>query len=103
MTYKDYGVFDTEVGDLVDDTSYEKFVNAPTGSQHIHLKDNVDKPDHYTRGSIEVIDFILDQHMDYMEGNVVKYISRYKYKNGVEDLRKAKWYIEKLIKEQCDL
>lgn len=65
---------------------------------NIYLK-SIDpaNPSHYKQGSIEVIDFILDQHMNYLEGNVIKYISRYKYKNGLEDLHKAKWYIEKLI------
>ena len=68
---------------------------------HIHLKPTPDSitPSHYKQGFIEVIDFILDQSMDYLEGNVVKYVSRYKYKNGLEDLQKAKWYIEKLIEE----
>jgi hypothetical protein len=35
--------------------------------------------------------------LDYHQGNVVKYVSRYRYKNGIEDLRKAKWYIDRLI------
>lgn len=65
---------------------------------HIHLKDPTN-PSHYKQGEIEVIDFILDQSMDYLEGNVIKYVSRYKYKNGLEDLRKAKWYVEKLIEQ----
>lgn len=66
---------------------------------HIHLKQtDVTNPSHYRMGNIEVIDFILDQQMDYLEGNAIKYISRYKYKNGLEDLRKAKWYLNKLIK-----
>lgn len=56
-------------------------------------------PAHYKQGSIETIEYILDQKMNYLEGNVVKYISRYKKKNGLEDLHKAKWYIERLIKE----
>jgi len=54
-------------------------------------------PDHYKQGKIEVIDFILDQKFNYLEGNIIKYISRYKTKNGVEDLRKAKWYLKELI------
>jgi len=54
-------------------------------------------PDHYKQGKIEVIDFILDQKFNYLEGNIIKYISRYKHKNGLEDLRKAKWYIKELI------
>jgi len=62
-------------------------------------KDNIN-PNHYKQGSIEVIDFILDQKMSYLEGNIIKYVSRYKFKNGIEDLNKAKWYIEKLIEQQ---
>ena len=62
-----------------------------------HTKDNIN-PDHYKQGNIEVIDFILDQRFNYLEGNVVKYISRYKKKNGLEDLHKAEWYLKELIK-----
>lgn len=60
--------------------------------------DNVN-PSHYKQGNIEVIDFILDQKFSYMEGNVVKYLSRYKNKNGLEDVKKARWYIDKIIRE----
>lgn len=63
-----------------------------------HTKDNIN-PSHYKQGNIEVIDFILDQKFNYLEGNVIKYISRYKYKNGLEDLNKARWYLDKLIGE----
>ena len=57
-------------------------------------------PDYYQKGNIEVTDFIIDQSMSFLEGNVVKYIARYKEKSGIEDLRKARWYLEKLIEEQ---
>lgn len=60
-----------------------------------HTKDNIN-PSHYKQGNIEVIDFILDQKFNYLEGNVIKYISRYKYKNGLEDLNKARWYLDLL-------
>ena len=60
--------------------------------------DNIN-PKHYQQGSIETIEYILDQKMNYFEGNVVKYISRYKMKNGLEDLQKASWYLNKLIQE----
>jgi len=62
----------------------------------ISMKDNIN-PDHYKQGNIEVIDFILDQKLSYLEGNVIKYISRYKNKNGLEDLKKAQWYLNKAI------
>jgi hypothetical protein len=60
--------------------------------------DSVERPKHYTKGSIEVWDFIVDQGLDYMEGNVVKYVCRYKHKNGLEDLKKAQAYLNKIIK-----
>jgi hypothetical protein len=63
------------------------------------MSDNVNQPKHYTQGKIEVIDFILDQKMNFLEGNVIKYVSRYKFKNGIEDLKKAAFYLNKLIKE----
>jgi len=64
------------------------------------MKKDAVNPSHYKKGNIEVIDFILDQKMSYLEGNIVKYISRYKYKNGIEDLAKAKWYMNRLFGEE---
>jgi len=37
--------------------------------------------------------------MDYFQGNVIKYVTRFKMKNGVEDLKKAEWYLQRLIKK----
>ena len=62
--------------------------------------ERVNHPKHYTGGKIEVWDFIVDQGMDYLEGNVVKYVSRWKSKNGVEGLLKARAYLDKLISLQ---
>ena len=68
--------------------------------------DNVEHPSHYLQGNRETIEVIKDVtgegFSNYIVGNIIKYISRYKYKNGVEDLRKARWYIDKLIKELED-
>jgi hypothetical protein len=60
------------------------------------VTDRID-PSHYKQGDIEVIDFILDQKFNYLEGNIIKYVSRYKTKNGLEDLKKAEWYLRELI------
>lgn len=68
-------------------------------SRSYKMKDNIN-PSHYQQGDIEVIDFILDQKMSYIEGNIIKYVCRYKFKNGLEDLNKAKWYLECLITSQ---
>ena len=63
--------------------------------------DPINSPTHYTRGKIEVFDFIEDQKMDYTEGAIIKYISRYKYKGRpLEDLQKAAWYLNKLIEKE---
>lgn len=65
------------------------------------LEDAVNSPSHYTQGNIEVIDFIMDQKLDYSEGNVVKYICRYKIKgNPIEDLMKARKYIDYLLQRE---
>jgi len=52
---------------------------------------------HYTNKKIQPIEYIMANELNFAEGNVVKYVSRYKDKNGLEDLRKAKQYIEFLI------
>ena len=59
-------------------------------------------PDHYQQGRIQVLDFITDQRFTYLEGNIVKYICRYKTKNGLEDLEKAQYYLNELIKLVAD-
>lgn len=66
------------------------------------MSDNVNHPSHYNTGNIEVINYIKDkfnytEFTGYLTGNIIKYISRYKYKNGVEDLKKAEWYLNYLI------
>ena len=59
-------------------------------------KELVNHPSHYNQG-IEVINFIESHKMDFNEGNVIKYVTRYKHKNGLEDLKKARWYLDRLI------
>ena len=56
-------------------------------------------PAHYRDGKIEVIDFIEDKGFGYNLGNVIKYVSRAGKKSDkiVEDLEKAKWYLQKEI------
>ena len=62
------------------------------------LTDNVNHPAHYKVGGIETIDFIEAKSLNYNLGNVVKYVSRARYKVGLlEDLRKAEWYLKREI------
>ena len=66
----------------------------------------VTKPQHYNKGGIEAIDYIKQQlgpgFGDYCAGNVMKYLHRFKYKNGVEDLKKAQVYLNWLIEDQTN-
>lgn len=64
------------------------------------MADNIKEPQHYTANKIEPIDFIIQNKFDFCEGNVIKYISRWRKKNGVEDLKKAKQYIDFLIEKE---
>ena len=63
------------------------------------MKNNIDHPDYYNDGKIEVIDFIEDKDLNFNLGNVIKYVARHgkKSDNAIEDLEKAKWYIEREI------
>ena len=63
-------------------------------------KEMVNHPDHYNAASMEVIDAIdgLGYAEGFCVGSIIKYVTRYKHKNGIEDLKKAKWYIDYLIK-----
>lgn len=66
-----------------------------------HIEDgSVNHPEHYTKGGIEVHDFISAWRMNFDAGNVIKYVTRAPYKNNkLEDLKKARWYLNKLIEE----
>ena len=62
--------------------------------------DPVNHPSHYCLGGIEVLDAIEAWELPYHLGNVVKYVARYKAKNGMEDLKKARHYLDKLIETE---
>ena len=70
--------------------------------------DNVNHPDHYNYGEIEIIDFIeqVTQHYNsdvaYHIGNAIKYLARSPHKNGKEDIEKARWYIERAYQKWSD-
>tara|TARA_R100001460_G_C3531934_1_gene173611 strand:+ start:225 stop:530 length:306 start_codon:yes stop_codon:yes gene_type:complete len=60
----------------------------------------INHPKHYNQGKIEVIDAIVDWELDFIEGNVVKYVARSKHKSSrAGDLKKARWYLDYLIKQ----
>lgn len=64
------------------------------------VAEEIKKPTRYNkRGNLECWDVILDQEMNFLEGSILKYLWRYKEKNGIHDLEKAKVYIDKIIQE----
>ena len=67
------------------------------------LMSNNISPSYYQKGSIEVTDYITSNEMSFIEGNIIKYVTRYKDKSGIQDLRKARWYLDKLIESQMDI
>lgn len=67
------------------------------------LMSNNISPSYYQKGSVEVTDYITSNEMSFIEGNIIKYVTRYKEKSGIQDLRKARWYLDKLIETQMDI
>ena len=74
-------------------------------SNDLDHHDNVNSLSHYLHGKKETIDVIRDcmtddEYHGYLKGNVLKYVSRYKFKGEpLEDLQKAQWYLDRLVKE----
>ena len=80
----------------------EKVKEIKIEDTRMHQFDNVDRPMHYAAGSIECIDAIeaqlsAEEFRGYLKGNVIKYLWREKHKGGVESLKKANWYLNKII------
>jgi len=67
------------------------------------LMSNNISPSYYQKGSVEVTDYITSNEMSFIEGNIIKYVTRYKEKSGIQDLRKARWYLDKLIQTQMEI
>lgn len=75
------------------------------GKEEPLSKDAVNHPDHYNNGNIECIEYLKDNmswqgFTGYLEGNCKKYLHRWRYKKKpIEDLKKARWYLDRLILE----
>lgn len=68
------------------------------GLEGLARREAVNHPPHYNTGNIEVIDAIDDWGLDFNAGNVVKYVARHQHKaDPLEDLKKARWYLDRLI------
>ncbi len=66
-----------------------------------NAKDMVNSPPHYNKYGVECIEAIQsatgEGYEYYLQGNIIKYLWRYRYKNGVQDLEKAQWYLSRLL------
>ena len=102
--YSDVRIRDTDTVDLTTPQEREAILDLlAEEAQEDGLYDNVDKPSHYNTGNIECIEAIEEALTDqeirgYFKGNCLKYLWREQYKNGLEDLKKARWYLDRLIK-----
>lgn len=88
---------------LEDGADIEEQYAKQVENEHEQKNDKVNHPAHYTAGKVECIDALESATVNLTgieavcTANAIKYLWRWKRKNGVEDLQKAKWYIERLI------
>ena len=80
----------------------EKIKEGSIKESDVKLTDMVNHPPHYTKGGIECLDAIRasmtdNEYKGYLKGNIIKYLWRYEWKNGLEDLKKAQFYQNRLI------
>lgn len=96
-----YKVKQDEVSKWFENTANAMKAFASNGvSMKKQNTDNVNNPSHYTAGGIETLDYIkakVNDYPSYAVGNILKYVSRYEHKNGIEDLKKAQFYLNDLI------
>jgi hypothetical protein len=78
-------------------------VEPSSSSETQDISSDPINPSHYKQGSIECIEAMKvalgSGFLGYLRGNAIKYLWRYDKKNGVEDLKKARWYLDRLVKE----
>ena len=100
---------DTHVKEMTRDPLGYAFRNDPKSTLPSGLKDVADlqtkeeqitKPKHYQGLGITPLDYITANELDFIEGNIIKYVSRYQFKGGLNDLLKAQTYLEKLIEKE---
>ena len=94
LAQKEQAVFMDEVAKAFDNTRMIKPRRTTTA---VKVRDMVDAPPHYTQYAIEPLAFILANKLDFPTGNVIKYICRWHAQDGIQDLKKARSYLDKMI------
>jgi len=82
--------------------SYIEVGNNQDNLRSLHEDEEVTSPKHYVGLGITPLEYITANELDFLEGNVIKYITRYPHKGGVNDLLKARTYLEKLIEREVE-
>jgi len=100
MDEKEIEIFSRKKENVYDASDLEAM--KKDNDSRMHQFDNVDRPIHYAAGTIECIDAIeaqlsAEEFRGYLKGNIIKYLWREKHKGGMESLKKAKWYLNKLL------
>ncbi len=80
--------------------SYVEVGNDQDNIRWLHENEEVTAPKHYEGLGITPLEYITANELDFLEGNVIKYVTRYPHKGGVNDLLKARTYLEKLIERE---
>lgn len=106
MRHEKYMKMKADEEKLMDDYYSKQMSLFQDTSGVLNVGDMVNSPPHYNQAGIECIDAIRaatgDGYEYYLQGNIIKYLWRYRYKNGVQDLKKAQWYLDRLIEEKED-
>jgi len=101
LTEEEQKVIQEEISERYQRKSREHLAKGSVVSQE--SGENVNHPKHYMAESgVEVIDALEAWGCGFNDGNVIKYVARYKKKGGVEDLKKARWYLDRLITNEMD-
>jgi len=82
--------------------SYIQFDDDQDNIRFLHENEEVTNPKHYVGLGITPLEYITANELDFLEGNVIKYVTRYPHKGGVNDLLKARTYLEKLIEREVE-
>ena len=82
--------------------SYVTFSNDQDNIRWLHENEEVTSPKHYVGLGITPLEYITANELDFLEGNIIKYVTRYPHKGGVNDLLKARTYLEKLIEREAE-
>ena len=82
--------------------SYVEVGDDQDNIRWLHENEEVTSPKHYVGLGITPLEYITANELDFLEGNIIKYVTRYPHKGGVNDLLKARTYLEKLIEREVE-